>query len=86
MMGKYSGKRKSSKWTVAAFSYIFNISRVNAVTLSRLNDSKTPKTSKNKIFLFSCILAIHNAADYTTPSALACIEQRFAPIHITINC
>ena len=43
-MGKYSVKPKSSKWIVAAFSYILHIARVNAATLSRLNDNKTPKT------------------------------------------
>ena len=57
-MGKYSVKPKSSKWTVASFSYILDIARVNAATLSRLNDNKTSKTHKNEFFLFSWKLAM----------------------------
>ena len=51
-MGKYSVKPKSSKWTVFAFSYILDITRVNAATLSRLNDGKSPKAHSNQFFLF----------------------------------
>ena len=45
-MEKYLVKPKSSKWTVAAFSHILNIVFVNAATLSRLNNNKTPKMRK----------------------------------------
>ena len=42
-MGNYSVKPKSSKWTIAAFSYILSGARVNATTLSRLNQISLPK-------------------------------------------
>ena len=45
-MGKYSFEPKSSKWTVAAFSYILDIAHVNAPTLSILNSNKTQKIHK----------------------------------------
>ena len=57
-MGKYSVKPKSSKWTVCAFSYILDITRVNAATLSRLNDNKSPKVHSNQLFLFGWNLAM----------------------------
>ena len=58
-IGKYSVKPKASKWTVCAFSYILDITRVNVVTLSRLNDSKSPKAHRNKFFfLFGWNLAM----------------------------
>ena len=57
-MGKYSVKPKSSKWTVCAFSYILDITQVNAATLSRLNDNKSPKAHSNQFFLFGWNLAM----------------------------
>ena len=57
-MGKYSVKPKSSKWTVCAFCYILDITRVNAATLSRLNDNKSPKACSNQCFLFCWNLAM----------------------------
>ena len=44
-MGKYLVKPKSSKWTVCAFSYILDITQINAATLSRLNDKHTAISS-----------------------------------------
>ena len=54
-MGKHSVKPKSSKWTVCAFSYILDITRVNAAMLSRLNDSKSPKAHSNQFFCLTGI-------------------------------
>ena len=39
----YYVKPKSSKWTIAAFSYIFDVARINATTLSRQNQKSLPK-------------------------------------------
>ena len=42
IMGKHTVKPKSSKWTIAAFSYILDVACVNASTLSRMNNQKKP--------------------------------------------
>lgn len=55
-MGKYSVKPKSNKWTVAAFSYILDTSRVNASTIWALNNEKQPK--KVNSFNFGWELAL----------------------------
>lgn len=48
-MGKYSVKPKPSKWTVAAFSYMLDVARVSATTISMLNQKASPK------YLFSTV-------------------------------
>lgn len=57
-MGRYSVKPKSSKWTVAAFSYVLDVARVNATTLSILNHNGSPKTHSNESFLVGWKLAM----------------------------
>ena len=49
IMEKHTVKPKSSKWTIAAFSYILNVACVNVSTLSRMNDQKKP-TQRSKSF------------------------------------
>ena len=51
IMGKHTVKPKSSKWTVAAFSYIPDVACVNASTLSRINNQNKP-TQRSKSFEF----------------------------------
>ena len=54
-MGKYLEKRKLSVRTVAAFSYILHIARVNLAILSGLNQEKSSKTHSNDFF---CLVGI----------------------------
>ena len=51
-MGNQSVKPKSSKWTIAAFSYILDFARVNATTLSRLNQKMSAKTRLTDAFMY----------------------------------
>ena len=42
IMGKHTVKPKSSKWTIAAFSYLLDVACVNASALSRMNNQNKP--------------------------------------------
>ena len=42
VMGKNTIKPKSSKWAIAAFSYILDVACVNASTLSKANNHNKP--------------------------------------------
>ena len=42
IMRKHTVKPKSSKWTIAAFSYLLDVACVNASTLSRMNNQNKP--------------------------------------------
>ena len=52
IMGKHTVKPKSSKWMIAAFSYILAVACVNASTLSRMNNQNKPM-HQSKSFEFS---------------------------------
>ena len=49
-MSSYSVKPKSSKWTICSFSYILDVARVNATTVTFLNNKMSPKTQSNESF------------------------------------
>ena len=51
IMGKHTVKPKSSKWMIAASSYILDVTSVNASTLSRMNNQNKP-TQRSKSFEF----------------------------------
>ena len=57
IMGKHNVKPKSSKWTIAAFSYILDVVCVNASTLSRMNNQYKP-TQRSKSFEFGWEIAM----------------------------
>ena len=57
IMGKHTVKPKSSKWTIAAFSYIPGVACVNASTLSRINNQNKP-TQRSKSFEFGWEIAM----------------------------
>ena len=57
IMGKHTVKPKSSKWTIAAFSYIPDVACVNASTLSRINNQNKP-TQRSKSFEFGWEIAM----------------------------
>ena len=48
----YSVKPKSRKWTMVAFSYILDMSRINASTILSLNQGKDPRNSRVSSFDF----------------------------------
>ena len=54
----YYVKPKSSKWTITAFSYIFDVARINAITLSRHNQKKSAKTPSTDAFMSGWKLAM----------------------------
>ena len=47
IMGKHSIKPKSSKWAIAAFSYIFDVACVNASIQLRMNNQNKPMQQSN---------------------------------------
>ena len=51
IMGKHTVKPKSSKWMIAAFSYILDIARVNASTLSRMNNVTNQRNDQSHLSL-----------------------------------
>ena len=57
IMGKHTVKPKSSKWTIAAFSYILDVACVNASTLSRMNNQNKPM-QRSKSFEFDWEIAV----------------------------
>ena len=57
VMEKNTVKPKSSKWTIAAFSYILDVACVNASTLSRMNNQNKP-TQRSKSFEFGWEMAM----------------------------
>ena len=56
--GKLLRQTKISKWTIAAFSYIFDVARINAITLSRHNQKKSAKTPSTDAFMSGWKLAM----------------------------
>ena len=58
-MGTYTVKSKSRKWTMVAFSYLLNTTRVNACTILALNQKK--RTKERNAFDFGYALAEHLA-------------------------
>ena len=49
---------KSKKWTTPAFAYMLDIARINTMTISALNQEKSPKSKPNKSFKFGWSLAM----------------------------
>ena len=57
-MGSYSCKMKSCKWTLVAFSYILDTTRVNAQTIHALKQNKDPKATDSFDFGWSLAEAL----------------------------
>ena len=52
MTESYSVKPKSRKWTIASFSYVLDMARINAATVLSLNRKENPRHSATSSFEF----------------------------------
>ena len=54
-VGLYTCRTKSRRWTMSAFSYIFDMCRVNATTIYALNKNIDPKKIDSQDFVQSLV-------------------------------